>query len=218
VLGTILAYVFGFLYLGGALRESLRATNWILATVRDGVFLNLRSFLNSEFEGQDATVVFLSFGEIATAGRVRESYPVRRGEETLHESRSWLELVLSGVDTAHLAEALRIECAKIPPQRSFLGVKTRTKANDRPVLLPSPGVVRVQWRRGMLRALEEHVRIVSPRPIDLSVEAGGTPEERCLAVLRRGDTIGAVRVLQTDRGMGLSEARRTVDEIERSSA
>src|SRR5262245_20296365 len=49
------------------LRESVRDTNWILSVARDGLHVNLRSFLNAGGECHDASIAAIPFGEIRCA-------------------------------------------------------------------------------------------------------------------------------------------------------
>jgi hypothetical protein len=202
-----------------AWRASLRPTNWLMEVARDGVFLNLRSYLNAEFAGEDPTTVGLSFSEIESAGKVEERWTQRGARESSLQTRAYLELVLAGVDTKPLEEAIRVESAKAAPEHSFLGIKIRSRAVDVPVFVAAPGVVRVQWKPGMLSALEEHVRVVERRRIDLTpVFASKGTVDHCIELLRRGEKIGAIQVARRELDLETVDARRRVEEIERRAS
>jgi hypothetical protein len=213
VMSVILLIVFK------AWTASLHRSNWLMLVARDGLFLNLRSYMNADFEGEDPTTAFFSFGEIASARKVEERWTQRTSHEARLEMRSFLELELAGVDTGPLAEAVRVESAKPAPEHAWFGVKIRSKAVDVPVFVQSPGVVRVQWRRGMLGALEEHVRVLEKRKVNLNAEfASKGTIEHCRELLQRGEKIEAIEVARKDLGIGIADARDRVEEIDRRVA
>jgi hypothetical protein len=196
-----------------------RASNWILQITGDGVLLNLRSYLNAHLEGTVPTVVSLGFAEIASAVRVRERRERPSDHERSVEIRSWLELRLRGVDTRAIEEAVRAERARPAPTRVFLGIRSRSRSPDVTVFVPSPGVVRVAWRRGMLEALANLVPTEPTREVDLDAAmAGRSTDDRCLARLERGDRMDAIETARAELDLDLTEAVRRVDALERRSA
>jgi hypothetical protein len=196
----------------GAFRASLREANWILGVARDGVYLNVRSYLNAVPNDPTPTVAFVAFSEIASACKVVERWDLDRGDESTTRLDAFLELALAGVDTAPLAEAVRAEAARVPPERSFLGVRVRTKVLDRPVFVAEPGIVRVRWKRGLLAALEGRVRIEPPRKARM-----GSGPGRVLDLVRRGDRLAAIAAARSEGARSLAEARSLVEEVERGA-
>ncbi len=194
----------------GAFRASLRESNWILGVARDGLFLNLRSYLNAAPDAPERTVAFIGFSEIASARKTVERWDVDLGGESTTQLHAFLELSLTGVDTAPLAEIVRLEAARVPPQRSFLGVRVRTKVHDRPVFVEEPGIVRVRWKRGMLPALEGRVRIEPRRTVRREPDATSL-----LDLVRRGERMTAIQVVQQGKVRTLAEARQLVEDVER---
>lgn len=193
----------------GAFRASLRESNWILGVTRDGLFLNVRSYLNAAPE-PERTVAFIGFSEIASARKTVERWDVDLGGGSTTQDHAFLELALPGVDTAPLAEIVRLEAARVPQERSFLGVRVRTKVHDRPVFVEEPGIVRVRWKRGMLSTLEGRVRI-EPRQT-VRREPDGTS---LLDLVRRGDRMTAIQAARRGTVRSLAEARNLVEEVER---
>jgi len=193
----------------GAFVASLSEANWFLGVARDGLYLNVRSYLNAVANDPTPTVVFVPFSEIASACKVTERWDVQRSGESTTQFSAWLELVLADVDTAPLARALEAEVARVPPERSFLGVRVRTKVLDRPVFVEQPGIVRVRWKRGVLSALEGRVRIEPKRKSRF-----GPDEARIPDLVRRGDRMAAIAAARSRGARSLAEARRIVEEVE----
>jgi len=218
---VLVAALIGILVLStlwSAFVASFRSSNWILQVTRDGVLLNLRSYLNDHFEGTEPTVVSLKFVEIRSAGRVRERRERPSDSERSVEVRPWLELTLTG-DTRALDAAVRSERTKQGPTRVFLGIRSRSRSQDVPVFVSSPGVVRVAWKRGMLEALADGVAIVPTRSVDLDATLSDrSVDERCRARIERGDRVDAIEIARAELGVGLTEAVRRVDELERRAA
>ena len=91
-----------------------------------------------------------------------------------------------------------------------------------------PGVVLVEWKRGMLAGLDGRVRTVPARKVaqDTGSEPsaeGGTGslvslDGRVDGCLRDGRKLEAIRLVREELGLGLAEAKRWVEERERRSA
>ena len=62
-------------WLAGIAIKACRATNWLMRIAPDGLWINLRSYLNRDFDSA-ATVLFVPYGDIAS---VRQ-YTVKRSE------------------------------------------------------------------------------------------------------------------------------------------
>ena len=202
-----------------AFRSSLKPTNWLAFVVSDGVFLNLRSYRNGHFTGDDPTVVFLEFREVQSVGRVAE----KRTETHDHKNRTsiakMIELRTSGIDTRPIADACRAERNHPAPTRRLLGVTSRTKHHHVPVFVPERGVVRVEWHGGLYRALARHVDEAEPRGVDLDAELGSLPpEERGAQLVLRGRRLAAARIARDELGLDSREAREWVREMSRQAA
>jgi len=203
-------------FLANGLVASFLPCNWVLKTSVDGVFLQFRSYLNHRFEGSEPTVVFLRFDELDQAGKVVERVERGQGEREHTAMVPYLELRLKSKDTDALLAAVTRERQREGVESRFLGVTTRTRANHVPVLVPEPGVVRVEWRPGMLRALERSVEIAPKRTIGVGGERreGGRTDDEILEHLKRGDKIGAVGLVREAYGMETTEAVEFVESME----
>jgi len=132
---------------------------------------------------------------------------------------SWLELELQNVDCAPIEKRLAEERAEQGPQIRVLGIKTRTRFNDSPAYFVRPGVLRVEWLgNGMLLALHEVVEIAPEVQIDLDQALGTALEPRVKAYCDRGWQIAAHRLVQRERGLSWSEAKKFVEELGRRAA
>lgn len=93
------------------------------------------------------------------------------------------ELRVQGLETDELRQAIARERKRKGPEKSFLGVRSSGRSNHAPVLVPEPGVVRVDWRgKAMLRPFEKRSQILPQRTVRVGYEsptgtAPGTLEE-----------------------------------------
>src|SRR5262249_20929336 len=96
-------------------------SNWLVRENETGIYLQYRSYLNYQLTTDDASVAFLSFGEIASARLIKECVETpdpagSRATQTATQTQylRYVELELSG-DIAPLAEALQAERAEPAP-------------------------------------------------------------------------------------------------------
>src|SRR5882724_7751771 len=86
-------------------------SNWLVRANETGLFAQYRSYLNYQLPADEPSVVFIAYGEIASARLVRERLrapdPSRQGG-TQTQFLRYIELELSG-DTAPVADALQVE-------------------------------------------------------------------------------------------------------------
>jgi len=223
-----------FVVLGGALwllvvsavlhslAMSLRRSNWKLAVSREGLFLNLRSYRNAHLGGDHPTVLRLLPGEVERAGRVTEVTTTTCGHKRRTYWRRFLELQVPGVDLAPLCAALSAEASEEAPERSVLGVRSRTRFQDAPVVVPEQGVVWVEWSRGMLDALDPRIAREEPRRVRGEGDEGQADErpleERVDALVARGQRLRALQLVRDELSLERREARDWLDGRSRQSA
>ena len=209
-------YVLVSSFLGSGLVASFLPTNWVMKSSADGVFLQFRSFLNHRFDGDEPTVVFLRFADVEAAGKVVERVERVHGDGQRTTMVPYLELRLKSKDTDALLAAVTRERQRKGVESRFLGVTTRSRANHVPVLVPEPGVVRVEWRSGMLRALERSVETLPRRTVGAGSEprARGATDDEIREHLQRGDKLGAVGLVRDSYGMKLTEAMAFIESLE----
>ncbi len=195
-------------------RDGLRASNWLARVGPHGLHLNLRSYRNAEGAAAGPTVVLLSFGEIARMARLIEwRVEAARDGGRVKRRGSYLALDLAGVDTTALSAAVEAERRREAPARKGFVSTSSTKHHHVPVLCPTPETIRVDWHRGLYRALAKRVAVAPRRVANLDDTLAGLPlEERVAALVRRGERFSAIRLLRTERGLSETGARRWLDE------
>ncbi len=173
----------------------LKPGNWHARVGPSGLHLNLRSYRNAHFSGDEATVVFLSFGEIEAIARIDEIHLEQRRDGRIKKTRAYIELELAGVDTTSLEDAIRSERDREAPMHPGWIGSSSTKHHHYPVFCPRPGVVWTDWHRGLFRALSARVRVEPRRTSDLGAELAGEPlSARVEALTTRGRRLAAQRL------------------------
>ncbi|HUO26256.1 MAG TPA: hypothetical protein VMU61_11345 [Candidatus Aquilonibacter sp.] len=219
----ISAVIFVFLlFLRRFVTERFRTSNWLVRTSDAGIYLHFRSYLNDRMAEEDPTVVFLPYGEIRSARKVRETTTTpdlnrRTTTQILH----WVELELA-VEPTPLAAALSDESARPGATEKHWYGSSTTLYQDYPVQMETPPFLRVRWQvvpgaRVFLAALKERNVEIAPAVAvseDFAHLRGLTPEEqakRLRELDRRGDTIGAVYGARRLYGYDLTQATRFVE-------
>jgi hypothetical protein len=205
--------------IGQVAYRAMLPSNWLMRVSRAGLVLNLRSYQNAHFPCDGPTVARLSWPEVARARKVveRSTRRGKGGHETL-ERKSWLELELAGVDTVELQRLIAGERERPGPERSFLGIRGRSRSNHVPVFVERPGVLRIEWVGGdPLQAIGQHVEVGPKLTLDLDRRSGDL-DTRLRALLARGDRMAAHELARNELGISLTEARARVEELERKAA
>jgi hypothetical protein len=214
------------MWLTGRLVNAFRSTNWLMRIAPDGLWINLRSYLNREF-APAATVLFVPYTEIATVNE----YRIKRSEKDNDGTTVWTERYLD----LRLAEKVPDEVAgEISEERrrevvhEYLGgfVKSRGRNNHVPVLVPDDHTLRLSWRGRsdfIVPSLEKTLRELGGRctvgestkkdVADLDKLTGEEVDQMIINCVETGDTFGAIKLLQEKRGFNLTDAKKFVDEL-----
>jgi len=199
--------------------RAMLPSNWLLRVAPAGLLLNLRSYQNPHFPCDGPTVVRFTWPELARARKVveRSTRRGKHGHETLVR-KSWVELELAVTDTGELERLIAAERNRPGPERSFLGIRGRSRSNHVPVFVERPGVLRMDWvGGGVLRALERHLALGPRLTIDLDRQPGDLDARLC-ALLARGNRFAALELARRELGLSLSEAKGHMEELERQAA
>ena len=97
-------------------------SNWLARTTETGLYVQYRSYLNYQLPADDPSVVFISYGEIASARLVHERVETpdaMRQNTTQTQHLRYIELELTG-DTTALANALDSEQSEQAPMEKHL--------------------------------------------------------------------------------------------------
>jgi hypothetical protein len=218
----------GFLvrWMVGHVLKSWRRTNWLVRVSPNGVWLNIRSYLNRGFPAA-CTIVHLPYVEIDTA----REYACRRAEKSSDGTTVWTERYLELQLNDRVPDELRTELAEERRRqvtKSHLGgmVTSRSRSGHSPVTVVGENVIRVAWRsrfdwivpslKRTLRELRGRVRIGERAQADYS-DLQNLPVEEIdkltLQLVETGDKLGAVKLLTDRRGYSATEAHRFVEEL-----
>lgn len=203
-------------------------SNWLVRMNESGFYLQYRSYLNYELPAGDPSVVFLSFGEIASARLIKERVTtpdaMKSGASQTQFLR-YVELELSG-DSTTLADALQAERGEQAPMEKRWYGTSSTLYRDYPVTMNAPAFLRIHWDvvPGPLKFLD------SLRPYTVIADTVSLTQDftRLKSLSRkdqqmklrelalRGQEITAVYAASRLYGCSLGEAKQMVDALERS--
>jgi len=199
-------------------------SNWLVRTNESGFYLQYRSYLNYELSSDVPSVVFFSFGEIASARLIKERVEtpdlIKQNRKQTQYLR-YIELELSG-DTATLAEALGNERdQRAPVQKRWYG-SSSTLYQDYPVTLDAP-FLRIHWNvvpgtHKFLEFLRPYTVIADTVSLtqdfshlkSLSLE---DQQKQLRELALRGQTINAVYAARDLYGCSLGDAKQMVDAL-----
>lgn len=130
--------------------NAMRSSGWTLKDAPDGLYLNLRSYLNHHLPGDDPTVLHLAADDILLIVPVYQNVqiPLRDGG-VMRTTLAHLDVHLRRPADASLGDTLRSERTR--DRRGEPG--RRRLSHDYPVRLAAPDRVRVAWR---IRPAVEH--------------------------------------------------------------
>ncbi len=144
-------YLAGVLLLGVVILQTLvlarfRSSNWLVQAGHEGLYVQLRSYLNHRFPAGDPTVAFIPYQMIRSARLARGTRTIpdadsRTGVTTKPIRLVQLELV---GDTAPLAQALTDERARCGPDWRERGGRS-TRYQHHPVRMVSPATLQLEW-------------------------------------------------------------------------
>lgn len=203
-------------------------SNWLVRMNETGIYVQYRSYLNYALPPDDPSVVFLDFGEIASARLIKERVetpdPARNGATQVQYLRH-IELELSG-NTASLAEALQNERAEAAPMKKrWYGGSSSTLYRDYPATMTGPTSVRIHWNvvprtRKFLDLLRPYTVIADPVSLKQDFthlkSLNREEQQKQLGELAAcGQQINAVYAAQKLYGGSLADATRMVDSLQR---
>ena len=200
-------------------------SNWLVRMNETGIYVQYRSYLNYQLPADDPSVVFLSFGEIASARLIKERVktpdPAKPGT-TQTQYLSYVELELSG-DPAPLADALQAELGEqAPSEKRWYGTSS-TLYRDYPVAMSALASVRIHWdvvpgAQKFLDALRAYTVIADPVSLKqdfthLKSLSREDQQQQLRELVARGQDITAVYVASKPYGCSLGEAKQMVDSL-----
>ena len=219
------------LFTMGYVTARFHPSNWLVRMNDTGIFVQYRSYLNYNLSPDDPSVVFLSFGEIASAHllkeRVESPDPMKSGATQTQYLR-YVELELSG-DTKALVTALIDERSESAPmKKSWYGGSSSTLYHDYPVTMTAPPFLRIRWdvvprAKAFLEALRPYSVISETVSLThdfahLQSLSPDAQQEQLRELAARGQTVNAIYAARKLYGCSLEEAKEMVDGLQRKAA
>ena len=203
----------------GAVRATLRPTNWVMRVRADEVLLKYRHYMNWRMNDDDPQVIVLSASEIASVrSNARWKETQRPNHHTEMSKSVYLEIILKDSDTTALQKSLDEEAAR-PGWKTWLGT---TRCSDCSLQVAAKGAIRIAWggnaatvRPGIRLAIEALARFARVEETRQGVDdftsfelakLGKDEQRKRLAELARTDHLSAVETARRLYGCSLSEA------------
>jgi hypothetical protein len=200
-------------------------SNWLVRMNETGIYVQYRSYLNYQLPADDPSVVFVSFGEIASGRLIKERVttadPAKPGGTQTQYLR-YVELELSG-ETASLAKALQDELAeRAPLEKRWYGTSS-TLYRDYPLTMTAPTFLRIRWdvvpgAHKFLDALRPYTVIADPVSLTqdftrLKSLSREDQQQQLRELAARGQTITAIYTARKLYGCSSGEAKEMVDSL-----
>lgn len=226
-------YIFGtflLLFLLLTLRyvtARFHSSNWLVRMNDVGIYVQYRSYLNYGMSADSPSVVFLSFGEIASARPVKERVekpdPAKPGATETQYLR-YIELELSG-DTAPLVSALAEERGQSAPLKKHWYGTSSALYRDYPVMINTPPFMRIRWdvvprSKNFLNELRPYTVIAGTVSLmqdftRLQSLSSEEQKKQLRELAQRGDVITASYLARKLYSCSLAEAREMVNGLQR---
>lgn len=200
-------------------------SNWLVRMNETGIYVQYRSYLNYQLPADDPSVVFLSFGEIASARLIKERVETPDAAKpgaTQTQYLRHIELELSG-DPAPLAEALQAELGEQAPSEKHWYGTSSTLYRDYPVTMSAAASVRIHWdvvpgAQRFLDALRPYTVIADPVSLTqdfthLKSLSREDQQQQLRELVARGQNITATCAARKLYGCSLGEAKQMVNSL-----
>lgn len=204
-------------------------SNWLVRSNETGFYVQYRSYLNYELPADDPSVLFLSYGEIASARLIHERLQTpdpARQNATQTQYLRYIELELPG-DTKALVNALDSEHGESAPMTKHWYGSSSTLYRDYPVDITTPPFLRIRWNvtpraKKFLELLRPYTVIADPVSLtedftNLRYLSPEKQQEKLRDLIRRGQNLTAVYVVRKLHGCSLTEANRVVENLQSAS-
>jgi len=213
--------------LWGDVRARFRATNWTLWIQPDSLFINVRSYQDRSADDV-ISVVHINYRDIASVSKHIETSNMPDSEGDSRRSKlTSLDIRLTHPDTKDLASALKANRHRAQPERVSLGfIRVRDTPSNFVVSLPEDDVIRIAWRGEhtwiapslprTLASLEGRVAIGETSRRDgkaLAQLSEADLDDRIVSLVQAGDRIGAITLLESQRGYSTTDACTFVDAL-----
>ena len=213
-------------WLAGVAIKACRSTNWLMRIAPNGLWINLRSYLNRDF-APATTVLFVPYSDIAS---VRQ-YTVKRTERNHGGVTAWtdryLEVRLNDPAPDEVAAEISEERRRHKPGKHLGGLVTsRSRNHHVPISMPEDDVLRLAWLTRfdfIIPSLKKVLRELAGRctiedhavnnVANVQQLTGEEVDRLILECVETGDRFGAMNLLRDKRGYSTTDAKKFVDEL-----
>jgi hypothetical protein len=201
------------------MRAALRSTNWVARIADDGLYLNLRLWLNWRLPDAARTVVRIPWPAITEVHEVREEWRVLPKAGVQRGFNAFVAISLaSDVDVAELEQAVCAEIHRVLTHPTFPGGVAVW--SDVPVFVGLGGCIWVnRIEMSLLRALARraprgHRQICQLRVgPEFSFDDPKVHPQQLVALVLRGQWSYAQQVAQFRMGLGYDESVRLIEQL-----
>lgn len=226
VLGFITIFAYIFVRMTGTLyRKTFNPRSWLIKAAAKGLYIQFRSFMNQNFDPNDATVLFIPSGKVEYLQEVRFTRVTKDSDGDVYQFMTALDIGTRGLDMDMIRSEIEKELGRRSPSGSRWG--------DSPVSVRDNDVIRVICSGMQPKAaalLTELKRWYAVRPKIKQKEKERTPglhytpptplsgtthtEEDIKEALRKGHKIEAVKIARAVYGFGLKDAKDYVENLD----
>jgi hypothetical protein len=190
-----------------------------LKIAHDGLYVQLRSYLNYHFGGDAKTVVFIPYADIRAVSRHTWRLDLDVFQKASARVERYLKVEMRGGNIKPVRQAIIAEKNFDPPRRWFASLKF----GDLPMKVFKDGRVYVRWPgRSVLRELERFVDVIKPSREQADNARSGpkdkSNEDLIVDLVERGNKVDAVWLTQQTYGMNTTEAHDFVEQLSRDGA
>jgi hypothetical protein len=223
VLAVVLLFAWCLLRLAA---KAMTTENWRVRIAPDGVWINLRSYLNREF-APARTVCFVTYVEIESVCKHSIRRVESNGSRTTFWTDQYLEIQLREPVLPEMATEIAEERRRYAEGVHLGGLVTsRGRHLHVPVTVTGEDRLRIHWRgrqdfvvpglKRVLRELAAECTVLKPTyegTQNLNTMSAAEVDQAILDRVESGDVLGATKLLRDKRGYSLKEAKEFVDEL-----
>ncbi|MEH6405552.1 MAG: hypothetical protein V7750_19430 [Sneathiella sp.] len=232
VIGSValVCLIVGLLFMSSCI-AALKSSNWTLLATPQGLYVNIRSYMDFRLPLSDKVVVFIPKKEIRKLHLRGQKFRVLQNKSQSYrqtddqiETYSFLEISLYGRELSLVSDCLKNERLKYGP--TFVkGVRSSAKGSAIEVL--AGGIIKIHWKTKATRLTPNLVTVEELlKPYYSLYHRGGSEpppirdlkqdeqELRLLDLVESGNMIDAVILAREIYGFGLTDAKNFISDLQ----
>jgi hypothetical protein len=206
--------------------RTLQRTNWLMQIGPDSVWINIRSYANSDFAPAQ-TVIELPIKEIKSVGEHVQKRIEHNSDRNTRVTERFLEIRCTQPITPEIKAEIAEERRRFASGSTMGGLVTySSRAGHQSVTVPEADLVRIAWRNQTdwispslsrtLREFQGRTAIADPVHTDFMQPEKISPDQLDQLILRlieSDDRIAAIKLLHEQRGYSTTDANKFVNEV-----